>query len=176
MQALGLVLGRLHDPGRERWQPTAEHEQAACQGQGMSEAGSPKRPMGQPSKYRPEYCQDLIAHMEQGRAFQSFGKIVRVSKKTLQNWLKAHPEFEEAKGLGESLSFYWWESKILEAVEEGVKINAAPLIFALKNRFGWRDKSPEEEADDEAKKAEQTPKLTPAEIVDIVKQARGSVG
>jgi hypothetical protein len=65
-------------------------------------------PVGRPTDYRPEYCQDLVAHMRKGGSFESFGAVVQKSKQTLYDWTKAFPEFLDAKnvGLSHSLKFY----------------------------------------------------------------------
>jgi hypothetical protein len=63
---------------------------------------------GAPSKYRKEYCDALIKHMEDGGDFESFGAIPRVSKKTLYNWVNTHEEFLHAKEVGLELSRRFW--------------------------------------------------------------------
>lgn len=113
-----------------------------------------KRP-GQPSKYDPVFCEMLIAHMEKGLTYESFGGVVRVSKQTLYDWEKAHPEFLDAKSTGLSLALLHWDRIGVDGVhnqtiknEDGstvhMAVNPSVYIFNMKNRFGWRDKSPEE--------------------------------
>ena len=111
---------------------------------------------GRPSDYDESYCDLLINHMEQGYSYESFGGIVRVSKQTLYNWEKAHPEFLDAKNVGVSLSLFYWEkvgkdglyNECIKSDEGSVvnrSINATIWIFNMKNRFKWRDKQPDEE-------------------------------
>ena len=57
---------------------------------------------GQPTKYRPEYCEKVIKHMEEGNSFWSFAGIISVSFDTLSEWTKVHPEFSESKRIGQA--------------------------------------------------------------------------
>jgi hypothetical protein len=64
---------------------------------------------GRPTDYKPEYCQMLIEHMEEGYSFESFGGIIGVAEKTLYNWEKQHPDFLHSKEIGVQKSMIWWE-------------------------------------------------------------------
>lgn len=110
---------------------------------------------GQPSKYREEFCAQLLEHMEKGLSFEAFGGVVRVHKSTLYEWVEKHPEFKEAKDVGTSLSQLHWEklgvenvlnesSKDSEGASFSRSLNSATWIFNMKNRFQWRDKQPDE--------------------------------
>ena len=110
---------------------------------------------GRPSKYNPDYCDLLITHMRDGLSFESFGGVLLVSKRTLYDWEKAHPEFLDAKRVGESVSRLYWEKVGADGLhnqtikgDDGLtvtkSINATIWIFNMKNRFQWRDKSPDE--------------------------------
>lgn len=123
---------------------------------------------GRPSKYKPEYCQEIIKYfsvnpfeervMEKKKEYNKdgslkseFEKIVQVanplrfisqfareigvSKDTLYEWAKIHPEFSD------SLK----EVKLLQEehlVTCGLKglFNPSAFIFSSKNMIGWRDK------------------------------------
>lgn len=73
---------------------------------------------GRPSSYKPEYCQMLIKHMEEGSSFWSFAGVVSVCFDTLSEWTKVHPEFSEAKrhGLAKLLLF---DEKVARAGSTG---------------------------------------------------------
>ena len=102
---------------------------------------------GQPTKYKPEYCQALIEHMSQGYSFESFAAVPRVDRDTVYEWVNKHPEFSDAKKLGTSLGLKFWENLGLKAVHGEIPgFIPAVYIFSMKNRFGWTDKTPEERA------------------------------
>jgi len=114
--------------------------------------------MGRPSLYKPEYCDALIEHMKGGLSFESFAGRCGVCKQTLYAWCEAHKEFNEAKAIGESLSLLWWEQAgkaglLGQTVKQAdgtvvnfKSFNATVWIFSMKNRFGWRDRHPDEAA------------------------------
>ena len=93
------------------------------------------------SKYKPEYCEQLLEHMAQGFSFEAFGSEVGVGKTTLYNWCMAHPEFRHAKEVGSEASRKHIEGLLMECTRTG-KGNVVGAIFMLKNRFPneWRDK------------------------------------
>lgn len=96
--------------------------------------------VGRPSKYDPAFCDLLEGHFAEGFSYESFAGVVGVSKQTLYDWEKAHPEFLDAKKAHEAKSQFVWEKRlnILASSGEG---NATAIIFGLKNRASdsWRD-------------------------------------
>lgn len=105
---------------------------------------------GRPSKYRKPYCKMLLDHMEAGLSYEAFAGLIRVSKDTLYEWEKKHPEFSDAKRIGESLARIYWEKVGRDGLyNETIKdndgmtvtrsINSTIWIFTMKNRLGWRD-------------------------------------
>lgn len=121
-------------------------------------------PAGRPTKYRKEFCELLIKHMEDGGSFDAFVSTCRADKTQMYRWLDRHPEFRHAKERGELLAYAFWERKGREimlgelksstetfeivdgrpvatkAVRHPVTGNASAYIFMMKNRYKWRDK------------------------------------
>lgn len=64
---------------------------------------------GAPTQFKPEFSEMLVAHMAQGGSFEAFGAICKKCKQTLYNWLAVHPEWVEAKALGEVMSLRFYE-------------------------------------------------------------------
>lgn len=95
-----------------------------------------------PRKYKPEYCEMLIKHMEEGLGFESFGGIVNVDRVTLYRWKESHKEFAEAYNDGWTRCFLFWERVGRSGALGKIKgFNVVAWIFNMKNRFGWRDKN-----------------------------------
>jgi transposase len=128
---------------------------------------------GRPTKYKKDYCLMLINHMREGLSYEAFGGVVGASKQTLYDWEKRHPEFIDAKRVGETQSLLYWEKvgrdglyheviKDADGCTVNRSINATIWIFNMKNRFKWRDKS-EDECRDEAM-ARPLRELTDAEL------------
>ena len=110
---------------------------------------SRKEPFGRPTKYKQEYCDMLIKHLEQGLSFDSFGAVANVTRDTLYKWLKKYDDFSDTKKKADLKCLLFWEKLGLIGTtgkrdSQGNKIlpefNVVSWIFNMKNRFGWRDK------------------------------------
>lgn len=99
-------------------------------------------PPGQPTKYRPEYCERLVAHMSNGYSYEAFAGIIGVCDDTLREWEKVWPEFSAAKKRGVALSRVWWEKVFAGHAAGKIKNGAAATIFAMKCKFQWREAEP----------------------------------
>ena len=101
-----------------------------------------KRPVGRPTKYKPEYCEMLIEHMKQGFSFETFGAVIGVNKDTLYEWAKSG-DFSDAKKMAELHCQMWWERTGMSGLFSGEKekFSAPVYIFNMKNRFGWTDRT-----------------------------------
>ena len=115
-----------------------------------------KSKIGQPTKFRKEYCDKLVDHMEKGLSFDSFSAKVRVCNATLYNWLKEYPEFAEAKKVGSAYRLQTLEAIGLKIASKGGG-SASAWIFFMKNAYGWKDRLEINDGgtEDEASKREQ---------------------
>lgn len=100
-----------------------------------------KGPGGRPTKYRPEYCQMVIDHMEEGASLTSFAAEIDVGRSTITLWADEHPEFMAAVTRAKAKCAAWWEKvgRNLALTGEG---NATMVVFGLKNMSAddWREK------------------------------------
>lgn len=114
--------------------------------------------MGQPTKYKSDYCEQLEKHMGLGYSFEAFASKLDVDRQTLYNWCVMHPEFKEAKDKGTEKSRYRLERNLMRTARTG-KGNVIASLFMLKNRFPneWRDrKEIDLKKDDEIKSSNLT--------------------
>jgi hypothetical protein len=126
--------------------------------------------MTRPSSYKPEFAGQLIEHMKEGLSFKSFGGIVLKSERTLHNWCEAHPDFQEAKEIGECACLLFWEKLGRGA---GRDFNTVLWIVNMCNRFGWRQRAKEEvEGESGAQKGPEVA-LSNEALVKIIQAARG---
>ena len=123
------------------------------------------------SKYKPEYCEQLLNHMAEGFSFEAFGSEVGVGKTTLYNGCMAHAEFRQAKEVGSEASRKKIEAMLMECTRTG-KGNVVGAIFMLKNRFPneWRDKR-----ELEVKKEDDSKQLTLDEQLEKVELMRSQL-
>ena len=100
------------------------------------------RPIGRPTKYKPEYCEMLIEHMSGGLSFESFAGVINVNQDTLHEWVKVWPEFSEAKKLAFAKCQLWWEKVGISGLwsTKDSSFNTGVYCFNMKNRFKWTDK------------------------------------
>jgi len=106
------------------------------------------RKQGQPTKYEKKYDAMLILHLSKGFSYNIFAAEVKVHVDTLYEWEKNNPSFSDAKREGLLLSQRFWESLAIKALLKNERFNTAAWIFCMKNKFGWRDKQPDEETKD----------------------------
>lgn len=101
----------------------------------------PDRP-GQPTKYKPEYCQELIDTMREGLSLSSFCSKIGVSRETAYEWMRRHDEFSDAHKIAKEHAQNFWERVLRQTALGKMKGNVGGQIFWLKNRFAddWKDK------------------------------------
>ncbi|UOG66436.1 DNA-packaging protein [Candidatus Nanosynbacter sp. HMT-352] len=116
---------------------------------------------GQPTKYKPEYCQQLIDYFsiepldivqdteikdpdgskrisrrlpQRFPCFEGFARKIGVHRNTLKNWCAEHPEFAEAYDTAKDL-----QREFLVDIGLSGAASASFAIFTMKNVCGWRD-------------------------------------
>lgn len=93
-----------------------------------------KRQVGRPTDYRPEYCQMIIDHMEDGASVVSFAASISVARSTITEWANVHPEFSVALNTGKAKCAAWWDRRGRDiAVSGGGPGASAMVMFGLKN-------------------------------------------
>jgi hypothetical protein len=124
---------------------------------------------GAPTKYKPEYCQEMLDYfdiepyrtvtkkvmtkkgelleIEEDEAndfpnFAGFAVKIKVTPETLLNWSKTHDNFKEVYSLCKACQ----ENYLSVNGNKGL-INTAFGIFTAKNVTKWRDRLPEEKDD-----------------------------
>jgi transposase len=126
-----------------------------------------KRPVGKPTDYKPEYCQELIDYMAQGYGYLAFAGKIGVSIQTMYDWEKAHDEYLEAKERAfEANRRVWDEAATDAALGRKTGINPTIMIFNLKNRFPkeWRDRRELDLAGSLSATSDDLKKLSPEEL------------
>jgi len=99
--------------------------------------------MGRPTKYKEEYCQEIIDFMKQGYSKEAFAGHIGISKQQIYRWRVKHKEFRTAIKRAETACQEFWEELGIQLVLAG-QGNATAWIFNMKNRFrknGWNDET-----------------------------------
>ena len=101
-----------------------------------------ERPIGRPTLYRPELCDQIIAAMGEGLSVDAAAAKVGISVRSLYNWQQEHPEFMQSIQEGRIRALLWWEERAL-AMAQGKPGSAQIVSLGLRNRSraasGWHD-------------------------------------
>lgn len=96
---------------------------------------------GRPSKFKEEYCDMLIKHMEQGLSYESFAGLVSVTRDCLYKWEKMHESFFYSKKVGkEKMALFYERLGLSGMVGKIPGFQNSTYIFTVKNKLGWTDK------------------------------------
>lgn len=95
-----------------------------------------KKKAGGPSRYKPEYCEQVVEFMSEGLSFIAFCASIGHHSAVVYRWVDKYPEFKDAKLLAEEKSQLWWE-KVSRAGTIGqiAGFNANSCRFNMSNRF-----------------------------------------
>jgi len=90
---------------------------------------------GAPSKYKEEYCEQLIKYMAKGLSYPAFAGSIGVCFDTLYNWETMYPDWVKAKKIGEAANLEKMEQLGMLAMHGKIKnFSASVYIFTVKNR------------------------------------------
>ena len=68
-----------------------------------------KRPVGRPSKYKPEYCERIIELGKQGYSHAELAADLEVDKHSMYRWAEQHEEFRTALHAAKTYEQAWFE-------------------------------------------------------------------
>lgn len=96
--------------------------------------------MARPTDYDPAHCETAIAAGRSGKSLTWLAAEIDVSRDTLYEWAKVHPEFSDALTRMRQLAQRWWE----DAGQDGMKaagFNASVWSRSMAARFpdDWRE-------------------------------------
>ena len=97
--------------------------------------------MARPTKYKPEMCGAILAHLSEGFSLTSSCGKIEIHKDTAYEYAKKYPEFSDAISMGRSIGMALWEERLtIQAIQ--APGNTAAIIFAMKNLYqdDWRDR------------------------------------
>lgn len=102
-----------------------------------------RRPVGRPSKYKPEFCKDIVKHGKLGMTVPEMADELDVSIQTLYEWSGVHPEFSEAFSRAQEAAEACWARKIREGLEKTPSEfqGAANLKYMAQRFKGWSEKA-----------------------------------
>ena len=75
----------------------------------MTEEAPKKRPVGRPSKYKPEYCERILEMAAEGAGMAEYAAEFGIDRTTLFDWRDSHEEFSTALTRAKILEQAWFE-------------------------------------------------------------------
>jgi len=75
----------------------------------MTEEAPKKRPVGRPSKYKPEFCERMLEMAAEGCGMAEYAAEFGISRETLFDWRDQHEEFSTALTRAKIIEQSWWE-------------------------------------------------------------------
>lgn len=97
---------------------------------------------GAPTKYKDDYCQQVVEHCATGASLTSFAAEIDVCRATINVWMADHEEFLEAVKRAKAKCAAWWEQNARNGATGAKEVNPTLCIFGLKNMAAedWREK------------------------------------
>ena len=89
---------------------------------------------GRPSKFRPDYCTQVVEFMSEGLSLTAFAASVDVSRETIEEWKRRHPEFSASCARGMAKAQMHWERKLAGGMGNR-EFNANACLTMMKARF-----------------------------------------
>ena len=123
-----------------------------------------KRPVGRPSLYKPEYCEEVIALGKIGKSVEQISANLGLSLRVLYDWRDKHPEFLHALDDAKTYEQAWWEeqaSAYMVENKESDRLNATLWSRSMAARF---PKKYRESTKTEITGADGTPFLTGIQV------------
>lgn len=99
---------------------------------------------GRPSKYKKEYCKEIIPFMAAGESHVQFAAKIGVSKDTINEWKRQYPEFSAALNEGLMKCEAYWEKVMQAKTVTKTEGSNSLLVFYMKNRFKWTERVAQE--------------------------------
>lgn len=91
---------------------------------------------GRPTLYKPEYCETVIELGKQGDSLVQMASYFDVTRQSLMEWAKVHPEFSTALNIAKEHCQSWWEKAGREGMFlGGGGFNAAVWKKSMEARF-----------------------------------------
>lgn len=100
--------------------------------------GGDKRGPGRPTRYDPSYCDLVIEDAKLGFSLSAFAGGILVSRQTITDWRKAHPEFDAACATAKVVRARFLEGGMMERDIPAPAMNARKFALVNCAEEDWR--------------------------------------
>jgi hypothetical protein len=96
--------------------------------------------MARPTTYNPEFCDLVIEYGKQGKSITWMAAELDVTRETIYEWMRVHPEFSDAITRSRQHAQRWWEDAGQNGMV-GPGFNASVWSRSMAARFPeeWRE-------------------------------------
>lgn len=94
---------------------------------------------GRPSKYKPEYAEQVVEFCSQGFSLTAFAGEIGVGRDTIARWNRDIPEFGEGVQRAKAKMAQFWEQQAVDLAKNGGQSGRATIVI-----FGLRNAAPED--------------------------------
>lgn len=111
---------------------------------------------GRPTKYKPEYANQVRDWLSNGKTLYAFGVHKGVCTKTIYEWRDANPDFLQAITDGKALALEWGQQFVVDALRDNT-VQSVPFIMYCRNFLKLKtkdDDTPAQNIKIELKKAD----------------------
>jgi transposase-like protein len=91
-------------------------------------------PAGRPTKYKPEFCEQVIELGKKGKSLAQMAAHFDVARSTIDQWAEDQPDFSEALTRAKAHCQAWWENVGQEAMFMD-KFQSAVWTKSMQARF-----------------------------------------
>ena len=100
----------------------------------MTQEKPAKRPVGRPTKYKPEYCEEVIRLGKEGKSIAQMAAFFDVDKASVFRWAEECDDFRTALARARVHSQNWWEDKAQQNLASR-DFNAQLWLKSVASRF-----------------------------------------
>jgi hypothetical protein len=101
----------------------------------------PKRAVGRPTDYKPEYCQGVIEFGRKGKFHFEFANSIGKHVSVIYAWGTKHEEFQDALKEAKQLCEEYWLNTGRALIASSPKSHdSKPWWYIMNNLHGWGDK------------------------------------
>jgi hypothetical protein len=97
-----------------------------------------KRPVGRPTLYKPEYCEEVVTLGRIGKSVEQIAANLNVSLRTIYLWRDTYEDFMHALDDAKTYEQAWWEeqaSAYMVENKESDRLNATLWSRSMAARF-----------------------------------------
>ena len=111
-----------------------------CDENGVIVTTTPRGP-GRPTSYDPSYCDLVIEDARIGYSLSAFAGGIQVSRQTITDWRKAHPDFDVACATAKVVRARFLEGGMMERDIPAPAMNARKFALVNCAEEDWRAES-----------------------------------